>query len=120
MKTDLPWQYEIRAAAGAREADVFLYDQIGESFFSDGVGAKQFAKDLAALDVDHIHLRINSPGGSVFEGQAIYNAIQRHPARVTSHIDGLAASIASVPELVKRTSSIDGNRAVTAAAKRGS
>jgi ATP-dependent Clp protease, protease subunit len=99
MRRDLPWQYEIHAAAGSQEAEIFLYDQIGEGLFSDGVGAKQFSEDLAALNVSHISLRINSPGGSVFEGQAIYNALVRHPAQVTSHIDGLAASIASVVAL---------------------
>ena len=46
-----------------------------------------------------IALHVNSPGGSVFDGQAIYNAVRRHPAQVTSYVDGVAASIASVVAL---------------------
>lgn len=91
--------YEIKAAVGSAEADIFIYDQIGESMFADGVGAKAFAQELAACRASQINLHINSPGGSVFEGTAIYNAIQRHPANVTAYIDGLAASIASVVAL---------------------
>lgn len=87
--------YSIKAAAD--RAEVFIYEQIGEDWWTgEGVTAKAFAADLAALKVGHIDLRVNSPGGSVFDGQAIYNAIKRHPARVTAYIDGLAASIASV------------------------
>ena len=97
MKSKHAW-YEIKAQAGLNEADVFLYAEIGEDFWGDGssIGARDFAKDLAALNVSQINLRINSPGGDVFDGQAIYNAIQRHPANVTAYVDGLAGSIASV------------------------
>jgi ATP-dependent protease ClpP protease subunit len=74
------------------EVELFLYDEIG--FF--GVGAKQFISDLRANKGKHIHLRINSPGGEVVEGTAIYNALTRHEGGVTVHIDALAASMASV------------------------
>lgn len=77
-------------------AEVLIYEQIGESFWGGGVGAKQFAEDFAAITAPNINVRINSPGGMVFEGYAIANAIERHPSSVTTHIDGLAASIASV------------------------
>ena len=87
--------YEIKNAA-ADTAEVWIYEQIGEDWFSEGVAAKTFCKDLAALKVSNIDLHINSPGGSVFDGQAIYNALVRHPATVTTYVDGLAASIASV------------------------
>jgi ATP-dependent Clp endopeptidase proteolytic subunit ClpP len=76
--------------------EVFVYEQIGEDWSGEGVTAKQFVKDFAAIKSPNISLRINSPGGSVFDGQAIANAIKRHPASVTAYIDGLAASIASV------------------------
>jgi ATP-dependent Clp endopeptidase proteolytic subunit ClpP len=89
--------YRIRAAADTDEAaEVLIYDQIGESFWSEGVTARQFAADLKAITAPRITLRINSPGGSVFDGVAIFNAIRQHPARVVTHVDGLAASIASV------------------------
>lgn len=76
----------------AEKAEVLLYDEIG--FF--GVNAKDFVSQFNAIDADEIDLRINSPGGSVFEGLTIANAISRHRANVTVHVDGLAASIASV------------------------
>lgn len=74
------------------ESTVYIYDEI--SWW--GVSADQFAKDLNAITAGTIHLRINSPGGSVFDGTAIYNALKQHTAKVVVHIDGLAASIASV------------------------
>lgn len=88
--------YEIKAAAND-SAEIWIYEQIGEDWWSgEGVTAKNFCKELAALKVTAIDLHINSPGGSVFDGQAIYNALKRHPANVTVYIDGIAASIASV------------------------
>lgn len=82
-------------ARGAR-GEVYLYGPIGQSWFGDGVTAKQFAADLKALGgVTAIDLRINSEGGSVADAEAMYTHLIEHKARVTSHIDGLAASAAS-------------------------
>lgn len=65
------------------------------------VSSTTFKNELDSLgDVETIHLYINSPGGSVFEGLAIYNMLQRHEARVIVHVDALAASIASVIAMV--------------------
>ena len=87
MKT---W-FTARASDGV--AELSIYDEIG----SYGVPAKAFIEELKALgDVSDLTLRINSPGGSVFDGIAIYNALKRHSAKVTVTVDGLAASIASV------------------------
>lgn len=58
--------------------------------------AEEFVKDLNNIKSPTINLRVNSPGGSVFDGTAIFNAIKQHPSRVIAHIDGLAASISSV------------------------
>lgn len=83
-------------AKGKAEADILLYEDVGEGFFG-GITAKQFSDDLAALgDVRTINLRIASLGGDVNEGLAIYRRLVDHPARVITHIDGWAASIASV------------------------
>jgi ATP-dependent Clp protease, protease subunit len=78
-------------------AEILIYDAIGQSFMGENtVGAKAFIDGLAALgEVDEIKLRINSPGGDVFDGVAIYNALKNHKAKVTAHVDGLAASAAS-------------------------
>lgn len=78
--------------AGGRAVDVFIYDEIGYY----GITAQQFATELAGLDVDTINLRLNSPGGEVFDGIAIFNVLRGHRARVNVTVDGLAASIASV------------------------
>jgi ATP-dependent protease ClpP protease subunit len=82
--------------ARANEAEVYIYEDVGEGWFG-GVSAKQFAADLKALGaVDTINVHINSYGGEVFDGVAIYRQLVDHKARVVSHIDGVAASIASV------------------------
>lgn len=84
-------------ASSADEADIYIYDEIG--FW--GVTARQFVSDLQALgDISHINLHINSPGGDVFEGIAIFNALKFHGAAITVHIDGIAASMASVIAMV--------------------
>ena len=78
-------------------AEIWLYDQIGADWFGDGITAKSFQKELSALGkVNTINLRINSPGGDVFDGVTIHNLLAQHPARVVVDVDGLAASIASV------------------------
>lgn len=88
--------YEIRNEAGAAEAEVLIYGYIGGGLFSDGASAAQVAEELAALDVRRLNVRINSPGGSAFDGAAIYNAVRRHPAETIVHIDGAALSAASL------------------------
>lgn len=83
-------------ARGRREADILIYEDVGEGWFG-GVTAKQFSEDLAAVgSVDVLNLRISSLGGDVNTGLAIYRRLVDHPARVITHIDGWAASIASV------------------------
>lgn len=72
-------------------AEIWIYDEIG--YF--GVSAADFIKDLNGLSASSIDLHINSPGGDVFDGLAIYNSLRNHKATVITHIDGLAASAAS-------------------------
>lgn len=85
-------------SADGESAELFLYGVISEySWWDDDVTPKQFNDDLAALgDVKSIKLRINSPGGDVFAAAAIHNALKNHKAKVTTYVDGLAASAASV------------------------
>lgn len=81
---------------GKASAEILIYGDIGDSWFG-GVTAKDFAKELKALGkVDTIDVRINSYGGDVFEGLAIYRQLVDHQATITVHIDAIAASIASV------------------------
>lgn len=90
-----PAGYRVVAAKDA--ATVYLYGPIGSSWWDDsGISANQFRKDLDALGaVKTIDVRINSEGGDVFDGKAIYSLLVQHSATVTMHIDGLAASAAS-------------------------
>jgi ATP-dependent Clp endopeptidase proteolytic subunit ClpP len=92
----MPKQIQVRAA-GARRAEVLIHEAIGENWYGDGLTAKRFNRDLAALgELDEILVRINSPGGAVFDGVAIYNTLKGHKAKVDVLVEGLAASIASV------------------------
>lgn len=85
--------YEIAAAVDDDDrAVVRIYDEI--SYW--GVSADQFARDLAQVSASTIEVQINSPGGDVFDGLAIFNALRTHEARVVTRVDGLAASAASV------------------------
>ena len=80
-----------------KAAEILIYEDIGEGFWTSGITAAGFLKDLKALgDVNTIDIRINSNGGSVFDGIAIYNALKRHSATKNVYIDGIAASIASI------------------------
>lgn len=89
-----PLNYSVKAKADAGE--ICLYDIIGAGWFG-GISATQFAVDLKALGpVKTIDLRINSDGGDVFEGRAIAARLNEHSARIVVHVDGLAASIASI------------------------
>jgi ATP-dependent protease ClpP protease subunit len=96
--------YTIRASAkpvagavqAALSAEILIYGDIGESWYDDTIAAKDFVREVAALDVDAITVRINSFGGSVTDGIAIFNALKRHKAKVTTVVDAIAASVASL------------------------
>ncbi len=79
-------------------AEILIYEQIGVDFWTgEGITAKQFAKDLRALGgVKTLNIKINSPGGDVFDGETIYNELRDHPAQKNVRIMSLAASIASL------------------------
>lgn len=87
-----PW-FAVKNAT-EESADLFFYDVIGDSWI--GSDAATVVKQINGLKAKRLNVRINSPGGSVFDGTAIYNALARHPAEVVTYIDGVAASIASV------------------------
>lgn len=88
--------FRAEAASDTGEATLYLYDVIVSDDYWGGVSALTLAKELAALrDASTIHLRINSPGGDVFAGRAMEQAIREHPANIIAHVDGFAASAAS-------------------------
>lgn len=98
-----PW-YSIRTRAAASasgagsttSAEILIFGDIGESWWGDSVTAKAFLEELSALTAETITVRINSFGGSVSDGLAIYNALKRHSAHVTTVNEGAAMSIASL------------------------
>lgn len=83
--------YAIRNEADS-VTEIFIYEEIGYW----GITSDDFVKDLSNINAKTINLRINSPGGSVFDAIAIYNALVQHPATVNVYVDALAASAASV------------------------
>jgi ATP-dependent protease ClpP protease subunit len=83
--------YAFKPSNESGEVELSIYDEIG----AFGVGAKEFIAELRDHKGQHVHVRINSPGGEIIDGSAIANALNRHEGGVTVHIDGLAASMAS-------------------------
>lgn len=81
------------SSSGPASADVYVFESIGGWF---GVTADDFVRDVAGLDVQHLDIHLNSPGGEASEGVAIANVLRQHKADVTVWVDGLAASAASV------------------------
>jgi len=86
--------YNIQNKAG-KPADVYIFDEIG----TYGITAQEFITDIKDLKDTPINLRINSLGGDVFDGMAMYNVIKRREAKTTVYIEGIAASIATIISL---------------------
>lgn len=80
------------------KGEIYIYgDIVSEEWFDNDVSAPNFRKSLDELEnVSEIDVHINSAGGNVFEGHAIYNMLKMHKAKINIYIDALAASIASV------------------------
>lgn len=91
-----PGRVRVNAAGADGRPEVLIYGDIGGGWWDEGITAESIANEIAALDADEIDVRINSGGGLVFEGLAIYQTLARHSARIIVHIDSIAASIASV------------------------
>ncbi len=92
-----PW-FSIKNEAADDTAEVLIYDFIGKDWWSDeGVGAKDFAEALAKIPKSkNLLVKINSPGGNVRDGIAIYTELKNRGDKVTTYITGAAISIASV------------------------
>ncbi|HEY7767355.1 head maturation protease, ClpP-related [Longimicrobium sp.] len=92
-KAPAKW-YELKAAASG-EAELFIYGEIG-NYLWDGPTVGDLVRALSEINAGTIRVRINSPGGDVWGGIALYNALVQHPARIITQNDGVAASIASL------------------------
>jgi ATP-dependent Clp protease, protease subunit len=91
--------------------ELYLYDQIGPDW-AGMVSAPMVVRALKEAADRPVRVRINSPGGDVFEGQAIYNALLRHGPGVDVEIDSLAASAASLIAMAGKTIRIAENARV--------
>lgn len=77
-------------------AEILIYGRIGGGgWFSEGISAADVAALLREAGPGPVNVRINSPGGDVFDGVAIHSLLARHPGTITTYVDGLAASAAS-------------------------
>lgn len=91
------WSPEVRAADRDEERSISIYDAIGyDPWTGEGVTAKRVAGALRSLGKGPVTVNINSPGGDMFEGLAIYNLLREHEGEVNVKVLGLAASAGSV------------------------
>lgn len=88
-----------------KEADILIYGVIGDSWWEESITAKRFVIDFKELEktCSRINIKINSPGGSVFDGLAIFNTIQNSKIDVHTYNDGVAASMGAVILLAGKT-----------------
>jgi len=89
------WEFKVLAD---KKGELYLYGEISDTtWFGDEVTPSSFAKDMADLgEIENMDIFLNSPGGDVFAGITIYNMLKRHTANKTVHVDGIAASAASI------------------------
>ena len=91
------WAEAPSAAASDDDTTISMFEVIGEDWWSGGgVTAKRISAALRSIGDRDVTVRINSPGGDMFEGIAIYNLLRGHPAKVTVEVLGWAASAASI------------------------
>lgn len=91
------WTDTVSAAESDDPNTISIYDVIGEDpWTGGGFTAKRMAAALRTIGDNEVTVKINSPGGDVFEGFALYNLLREHPAKVTVDVMGIAASAASV------------------------
>jgi ATP-dependent Clp protease protease subunit len=90
------WADRPQAAEADEPNTVSIYSVIGEDYWDEGFTAKRMGAALRSIGRNAVTVNVNSPGGDMFEGLAIYNLLREHPAKVTVRVMGLAASAASI------------------------
>lgn len=94
----LDW-FRLKNQASEDSADLYIYDEIMPAYMAEwfgGVSAEGLIEQLSEISASTINVRINSPGGSVFEAIAIYNTLVSHSATINVYVDAIAASAASI------------------------
>lgn len=102
------WDAGLRAAADDQaDRTISIYDVIGYDWWTgEGVTAKRISAALRSMGAGPVTVNINSPGGDLFEGLAIYNVLREHQGHITTKVLGLAASSASVVAMAGDTTQI--------------
>lgn len=93
------WNPSIKAAVAEQSNSITMYGVIGDSYssyYGEGVTLSRVDAALRSIGDNEVDVYINSPGGDMFEGIAIYNRLREHPKKVTVKVIGLAASAASI------------------------
>lgn len=88
--------HAFKAEAAEEKSDITIYGDIGESWWGESTSASDVEKALKNITSDVLNVHLNSGGGDAFDGIAIYNQLKKHPAKVVVHVEGLAASAASL------------------------
>lgn len=90
------WQIATRD----KEADVFIFGELTSWRWEENeVSGYSLSKELKDIDADVINVHIDSYGGEISEGFAIYNVLRNHPAKIRTYADGFVASAANYPFL---------------------
>ncbi|HHB1898976.1 TPA: head maturation protease, ClpP-related [Bacillus cereus] len=89
-------RFEVLNSANTEETDLYMYGSISAYSWYDGISSSKVREQLKNVTAKTINVHINSGGGDVFESIAISNLLKNHSATIVVHIDGLAASGASV------------------------
>lgn len=90
------WNPAIQAAVEKTSETITIYGVIGDDWYGEGVTVKRIDAALRAIGDREVTVYINSPGGDMFEGIAIYNRLREHSQKVTTKVLGMAASAASI------------------------
>lgn len=96
MMNQIKTKVQIQNKVDSTETDLILYGDVGESYWGDGITASSVRYALKQITTDVVNVHINSYGGDVFEGLAIYNVFKQSDKTINTIIDGVAASAASI------------------------
>jgi ATP-dependent Clp protease protease subunit len=93
------FQIQCNDSDGTKPAELLIMDEIGKDFFGDGIGASDVVGFLANNQSKPVNVKINSFGGSFYDGLVMYNAFLQHDADITATIQGIAFSAATLPAM---------------------
>ncbi len=93
---EIPREFKAEISEDTNSSTLTIYGDIGESWWNESTSAVDVERELKNITSDTITVKLNSGGGDVFDGIAIYNQLKNHSAEIIVQVDGLAASAASL------------------------